>query len=318
MENVGINVIGHGIGMYSNIDGQYWSDKVGSDVYGYTYHRFCNNFTIPSPPEGMTKIVSAVLSFRVLDSRGSNFNVKAVDCTGMGDPDYGSPNWNCFGFTVWGTGSTSFSFQVTLNETGIAAIPFEGGPFNVGLIMDPESPVEYRQWVVIDRFTILPSLVITYAADEEPPTECFIKTLAAKYITKTSAYIGARYTGTVSVQAGWQWKYGNSWQGLYWWAHSPFFINSPREFWYNWRGLNAGRTYQYRAFIITDGVYDYGEAMSFKTDMYSVIFKPGYSYLTAKEAIDPVAALGLGRYYMDTEGNLQYESRFRRTAGGMG
>jgi hypothetical protein len=144
-----------------------------------------------------------------------------------------------------------------------------------------------------------------------------IETLPAKYITKTSAYIGARYTGTVKAQAGWQWKRSNSWQILYWWAQSPFSINSPREFWFNWRGLNAGRTYKYRAFIIVDGIYYYGDEMSFTTDMYPVIFKPGYSYLTAKEAIDPVVALALGRYYMDAEGNLQYESRFRRTTGGM-
>jgi len=140
-----------------------------------------------------------------------------------------------------------------------------------------------------------------------------IETLQAKYITKTSACIGARYTGDTPVQAGWQWKWGNSWQTLYWWAQDPYHISSSMDFWYTWPGLSAGRTYYYRAFIILpDDTYVYGSEMSFKTETYPVIFKPGYDYLTAKQAIDPVAALALGRYYMDPEGNLQYESRLRR------
>jgi len=54
--------------------------------------------------------------------------------------------------------------------------------------------------------------------------------------------------------------------------------------------------------------------MSFTTNTFPVIFKPGYDYFTAKQAMDDVAKVGAGRYYADESGKIVYESRFHRIA----
>ena len=140
-----------------------------------------------------------------------------------------------------------------------------------------------------------------------------IATLAAKYINQTSAYVGGKYT-TVNTpaQAGIQFKTGNTWQTVFWWAQDPFYISMSTDFWWNKQGLYAGHTYTYRAFIIIDGVYSYGSELSFTTPVYPVINLLGLNYLTARQAIDSVQTTCLGRTYSDEQGNLVYQSRNAR------
>ncbi len=93
--------------------------------------------------------------------------------------------------------------------------------------------------------------------------------------------------------------------------------------------LDPEITYHYRAKAVNDlgtvygadveflplGIY-YGEDQSFETlsalPPVSPIFGVGNDYNSAKQGIENVADLSLARGYVDTEGNFQYESRFRR------
>jgi hypothetical protein len=147
--------------------------------------------------------------------------------------------------------------------------------------------------------------------------ETTITTLAAKYITTLSACIGATYTAgdNTPVELGIKFLTGTSWSNLMWWTQSPAYSRSTVTFWYTWQGLNPGRAYYYKAFMKIGAEYFYGSEMSFTTDTIPVIFEyPGEEFRTAKNALDDVAKLSVGRYYVDQSGNFQYESRFRRNA----
>jgi len=80
-------------------------------------------------------------------------------------------------------------------------------------------------------------------------------------------------------------------------------------------GLLENRSWSFRAFIYYDGEFYFGDTLNFKTlPGPEMIFATGNEYRTAKQAADQVAALSVGRYYIDQEGILQYESRLRRSA----
>jgi hypothetical protein len=148
-------------------------------------------------------------------------------------------------------------------------------------------------------------------------TETSITTLAAKYITKSSACIGGAYAAgdNTPTELGIQYYTGSSWANLMWWTQDPAFTRASVTFWFTWQGLNPGRTYYYRAFMKIGSDYFYGSEMSFTTDTIPVIFEyPGTEFRTAKQALDDVAKLGVGRYYVSNSGNFEYESRFRRNA----
>jgi len=156
---------------------------------------------------------------------------------------------------------------------------------------------------------------IEYWVEDEPVLQN-IETLNAKYIHVSSATIGGKFTTSddTHVEMGIQWrpKGATSWQ-TYWWAKSPFYIAWNLTFWYTMSGLNSSRTYYYRAFFRKDGEYTYGSEKSFTTAAIPVVFKyPGTEYRTAKQALDDVMKLSVGRYYTDAQGDFEYESRFRR------
>jgi hypothetical protein len=144
-----------------------------------------------------------------------------------------------------------------------------------------------------------------------------METLPAKAITKHSAIIGGKYTAPTSthVEMGLQWKPSttSSWT-TYWWAKTPNYIDSDLIFWYTLSGLNVSRTYNFRAFYKVGSDYYYGSTLSFTTLPATVVFSPGFDYRTAKQALDTVSKIGVGRYYADGSGNFQYESRLRRNA----
>lgn len=145
-----------------------------------------------------------------------------------------------------------------------------------------------------------------------------IETLAAKNVFDRSATIGGEYTAgdATHVEMGIQWrpKGLNSWV-TYWWAQSPYYIAWNLVFWYTMSGLGPGRTYEYRAFYKIGATYTYGSTLTFTTTTIPAVFNyPGTEYRTAKQAIDDVAKMSLGRYYADAQGNFQYESRLRRMA----
>jgi hypothetical protein len=144
-----------------------------------------------------------------------------------------------------------------------------------------------------------------------------IETLAAINIAKHSAMIGGKYTAgnDTHVEMGLQWKPStmSSWT-TYWWAKTPNYIAWDLTFWYTLSGLNASRTYNFRAFYKVDSDYTYGSTLSFTTLPVTVVFSPGYDYRTAKQSLDTISKVGVGRYYADGAGNFQYESRLRRNA----
>lgn len=143
-----------------------------------------------------------------------------------------------------------------------------------------------------------------------------IETLAAKNISDISAIVGGKYTGTTTVEAGISWRrQGVGMWNTKWWAQSPFSINSTTTFWFALTGLGPGLTYEFKAFYKIGTGYTYGSTLTFTTTITPAVFVyPGIEYRTAKQAIDDVAKIGVGRYYADHQGNFQYESRLRRNA----
>jgi hypothetical protein len=145
-----------------------------------------------------------------------------------------------------------------------------------------------------------------------------IETLSAKNVFENSATVGGKYTAgnDTHVEMGIQWRPKGliGWTS-YWWARSPYYIAWNLTYWVTLMGLGPARTFEYRAFYKIGSTYYYGSTLTFTTTRTPAVFTyPGTEYRTAKQALDDVAKVGVGRYYADQAGNFQYESRLRRLA----
>jgi hypothetical protein len=177
----------------------------------------------------------------------------------------------------------------------------------------------YSGWDFITIWGINPALNNGYPYLLAVGALSTIETLAAKNITPKSVIIGGEYVtwDDTHVEMGLQWRPKGSphaWT-TYWWAKSPYYIAWDLTFWYTMSGLGPLRSYEYRAFYKIDSTYYYGSILSFTCTRDPIIFTyPGTEYRTAKQALDDVTKIGVGRYYADAQGNFQYESRLRRLA----
>ena len=151
----------------------------------------------------------------------------------------------------------------------------------------------------------------------------YIKTLPATEVWATGATIHGEldYQGDSNpyLYLGFQWgldsgKIAN--EHIYW-LYSGIFRTGKYPIQMTIAGLYPDRTYYFRACLhvgtppMSANNY-FGATMSFGGPVS--IFGKGREFVTAKKITDDVAKLGAGRYYMTTDGNLQYESAKHREA----
>lgn len=138
-----------------------------------------------------------------------------------------------------------------------------------------------------------------------------VTTLPCTSYSQRSAILGGQYTWTDAVigieywsSPGWVFRTQATMTGAY-----TGYIK-----YFNVSGLAIGRTYYFRAFILYEGAYYYGDTLNFTTDGAIIYLPLRTEYVNARYAIRKIERVALGRSYADTVGQFVYESRLARNA----
>ncbi len=139
-----------------------------------------------------------------------------------------------------------------------------------------------------------------------------VTTLPCLSYSNTSAIIGGQYTSDVDCSIGVEYWYDSNWVTRQSVSATASFTDYVRYF--NITGLAKNRTYYFRAFILYNGAYYYGDTLNFTTIGLTIRVPLHTEYNNARYCIRQIEKVALGRSYVDTTGQYVYESRLARNA----